>query len=70
LKNAASNTGKGGGGASVGAGGLGGSGIVILAVPTTNFTGPSAAPGASVSNPGSAPGMTVLTYPSGGSYTA
>jgi hypothetical protein len=46
----------------------GGSGVVILAVPTPNY--PGSAPGATVTTPPSAPGMTVLTYTSSGSYTA
>jgi hypothetical protein len=53
--------GGGGGGAwPVGTAGAGGSGTVILAVPTAAY--PGSAPGAAVSTPPSAPGMTVLTY--------
>jgi hypothetical protein len=74
-----SGTGGGGGAGSIqkvgcnsysinGSAGQGGSGVVILAVPTARY--PGSAPGAGVSTPGSAPGMTVLTYTSSGSYTA
>jgi hypothetical protein len=56
--------GGGGGGApgtpNTNPGYAGGSGTVILAVPTSNF--PGAAPGATVTTPPAAPGMTVLTY--------
>jgi hypothetical protein len=63
--NGVNNTGGGGGG-----GGLcfpnyfganGGTGIVIVAMPTGAYTGVSA-PGAFVSNPPAAPGLTVLTF--------
>ena len=63
------NTGGGGGGGGWGQispnntpGGVGGSGVVILAIPTPVF--PGTATGAAISTPGSAPGMTVLTYTS------
>jgi hypothetical protein len=49
-------------------GGGGGSGVVILAVPTPRY--PGSAPGATVTTPPAAPGMTVLRYTSSGSYTA
>jgi len=58
------NTGGGGGGQS----GAGGSGVVILAVPTPNY--PGSAPGATVTTPPAAPGKTVLTFTSSGTYTA
>lgn len=47
---------------------VGGSGIVIFAVPTPNY--PGSAPGATVTTPPAAPGRTVLTYTSSGTYTA
>jgi hypothetical protein len=40
--------------------GAGGSGVVILAVPTPQY--PGTATGATVTTPPAAPGMTVLTY--------
>lgn len=53
--------GGGGGGAYYRQNGFsGGSGVVILAVPTPQY--PGSAPGATVSTPPSAPGYTVLTY--------
>ena len=75
LVNGSTNTG-GGAGVAIGTGalpylfngGVGGSGIVILAVPTPNY--PGSAPGAVVTNPPAAPGRTVLTYNSSGTYTA
>jgi len=53
-------------------GGSGGSGVVILRIPTPNFTGPGFAPGATITTPPNAPGFTILTYtaPAGGFYTA
>ena len=76
------NTGSGGGGATSNtpatprdgpnflniAGGAGGSGVVILAMPTPNY--PGSAPGATVTTPPAAPGKTVLTYTSSGTFTA
>jgi hypothetical protein len=63
----------GGGGGAPGApntnpGYAGGSGTVILAVPTPQY--PGSAPGAVVTNPPAAPGMTVLTYTSPGTFIA
>jgi hypothetical protein len=49
-------------------GGTGGSGVVILALPTDFY--PGLAPGATVTTPPAAPGKTVLTYTSPGTYTA
>ena len=65
--NAIPNFGSGGGGSGAGGGcakgGAGGSGIVILAVPTLNFKGSPAAPGANITTaPPSYPGVTLLTY--------
>jgi len=51
-------------------GGTGGSGNVIISVPTPNFSGPASAPGATVTTPPAAPGKTVLIYTTSGSYTA
>jgi hypothetical protein len=51
-------------------GGNGGSGVVILKIPTPNFTGPGFAPGATVTTPPNAPGFTILTYPAPGTYIA
>jgi len=51
-------------------GGIGGSGVVILKIPTPNFTGPGFAPGATITTPPNAPGFTILTYPAPGTYTA
>lgn len=72
------NTGGGGSGAGWSApltpgssalpGGNGGSGVIILAVPTPNY--PGSAPGATITNPPAAPGMTVLRYASSGTYRA
>jgi hypothetical protein len=45
----------------------GGSGVIILAVPTPNYPG---AYGPQATTPPAAPGMTVITYTSSGSYTA
>jgi hypothetical protein len=56
---------SGGGGAP---GGLGGSGIVILSVPTPSY--PGSAPGATVTTPLAAPGKTIITYNTSGTYTA
>jgi hypothetical protein len=42
--------------------------VVILAVPTSNYSGSTT--GANVSTPPAAPGMTVLTFNSSGTYTA
>jgi hypothetical protein len=47
-------------------GGTGGSGVVILAVPTADYPGGY---GPIASNPPAAPGMTVLTYTTSGTYT-
>ena len=65
-------TGGGGGGAPFGAisyqnGGAGGSGVVILAVPTPHYPG-AYAPRATT--PAFAPGMTVITFTAPGTYTA
>jgi hypothetical protein len=49
------------------AGGAGGSGIVILVIPTPNYPG-AYAPIAST--PPLSPGKTLLTYTSSGTYTA
>jgi len=49
-------------------GGSGGSGIVILSIPTPRY--PGSAPGATVTTPPAAPGKTVLTFNSSGTYTA
>jgi len=61
------NTGGGGGGGGLSGnnrdGGVGGNGIVILGVPTTNFPR-FVAPGATTTTPPAAPGMTLLTYTS------
>jgi hypothetical protein len=70
---AVSGTVNTGGGAGSGLGGpagpaKGGSGIVILAVPTPNY--PGSAPGATVTTPPAAPGKTILTYTSSGTFTA
>lgn len=59
------STGGGGGGANYQSpaerlGGNGGSGVVILAIPTPNY--PGVAPGATVTTPPAAPGNTILTY--------
>jgi hypothetical protein len=63
-----SGTGSGGGGSRMGtAFGTGGSGVVILAVPTPRYPGAYAS---LASTPANAPGMTVLTFTSPGSYTA
>jgi hypothetical protein len=51
-------------------GGSGGSGVVILKIPTPNFTGPGFAPGATITTPPATPGFTILTYPGPGTYTA
>jgi hypothetical protein len=51
-------------------GAAGGSGVVILSMPTPNFTGPANAPGGTVSTPPAAPGKTIITYTTSGSYTA
>ena len=61
-------TGAGGQAPAVQNGGTGGSGVVILAVPTPNY--PGSAPGATVTTPPSAPGMTVITFTAPGTYTA
>jgi hypothetical protein len=45
----------------------GGSGVIILAVPTPNYPG---AYGPQATTPPAAPGMTVITYTSSGTYTA
>jgi len=62
--------GRGGGGAGRNniAGGTGGTGTVILVIPTPSY--PGLAPGAVVTNPPAAPGATVLTYTTSSSYTA
>ena len=61
--------GGGGGGAYYRQNGFsGGSGVVIIAVPTPNY--PGSAPGATVTTPPSAPGMTVITFTAPGTYTA
>ena len=64
------NTGGGGGGAEYffpGPGGAGGSGVVLLAIPTPQLGTFS---GATSSTPPSAPGQTVLTYTTSGTYTS
>lgn len=63
------NTGGGGGGGAYGSGfGFpGGSGVVILAVPTPLYPGSY---NSIASTPANAPGMTVLTFTSSGTYTA
>jgi hypothetical protein len=48
-------------------GASGGSGVVILAVPTPYY--PGSAPGAVVTTPPAAPGKTVLTFNSSGTLT-
>jgi hypothetical protein len=62
--------GRGGGGLgrSNTVGGTGGSGTVILVIPTPSY--PGSAPGATVTNPPAAPGATVLTYTTSSTYTA
>jgi hypothetical protein len=70
------NSGGGGGGGGwpapgspyAAAGGQGGSGVVILAVPTPNY--PGSVPGATVTTPPAAPGKTILTFNSPGTFTA
>jgi hypothetical protein len=49
-------------------GGSGGSGRVILSIPTPKY--PGSAPGATVTTPPAAPGKTILTFTSSGTYTA
>lgn len=60
------NTGSGGGGAGAGAtGGSGGSGVVILSIPTVNYTGiTTGSPTVSTSG-----GNTILIFTANGSYT-
>lgn len=53
-----------------GQGSPGGSGIVILAVPTPNYSASYTGSNVVISTPPAAPGMTVLTYNSSGAYTA
>ena len=70
--NGTQNTGGGGGAGGYGPGGagaasLGGSGIIILAVPTPNYPG---AYGPIATTPPAAPGMTVLTFTTSSTYTA
>ena len=60
------NTGGGGGGAAANNGGSGGSGIVILRMPTANYTGTTTG-SPTVTTDGS---DTILTYTSSGTYTA
>ena len=48
--------------------GSGGSGVIILAIPTPAY--PGSAPGATVTTPPAAPGKTVLTYNSSGIFTS
>jgi hypothetical protein len=73
----ATNSGSGGGG-STGAGpgtppttsgGTGGSGIVLLTMPTSDYSGSYTGANVAVSNPASAPGKTVLSFYSSGTYT-
>jgi hypothetical protein len=73
----ATNSGSGGGG-STGAGpgtppttsgGSGGSGIVLLTIPTNDYSGFYTGANVAVSNPASAPGKTVLSFYSSGTYT-
>lgn len=65
-----SNRGGGGGGSGAGSGGqlggAGGSGVVILSIPTTNYSGTTSG-SPTVTTTGS---YTILTYTSSGSYTA
>jgi hypothetical protein len=62
------NTGGGGGGGAGGggAGGAGGSGVVILSVPTTNYTG-TVTGSPTVTTSGS---NTIIKFTASGSYTA
>lgn len=60
------NRGGGGGGASTGSGGNGGSGVVIISIPTANYTGTTTG-SPTVSTSGS---NTILTFTASGSYTA
>jgi hypothetical protein len=67
------NTGGGGGGGYAGMGSAGAPGVVIIAIPTPFYAGPSthpASPSVTVTTPPAAPGMTVLKYGSPGTYTA
>jgi len=64
--NGTSNTGGGGGGGKSTLGGSGGKGIVILKIPTANYSGITTG-SPSISNNGI---FTILTYNSSGTYTA
>jgi hypothetical protein len=60
------NTGNGGGGGTGGNGSTGGSGVVILSIPTTNYTGNiTGAPTVTTSG-----ANTIVKFTASGSYTA
>jgi hypothetical protein len=64
--NGTANLGGGGGGANTGTGGSGGSGVVIVSVPTANYSGITTG-SPTVTTSGS---NTIIKFNSSGTYTA
>lgn len=63
--------GGGGGGIGSSSGGNGGSGVVILSVPTPNYTGTYSPPSTvTITTPAAAPGQTIIKFNGSGTYTA